>query len=254
MSLQGTASHLFSTLEKLAYLGFVHLTVSHLGEPWDCWAYVNRGGQPCMSHEKWLLCGCLHSPLENTSTALAAKAAPLHCQVVQCNGVLPRISSHLQDILPGEANTDLTTLQRALMTLENNCKQDRGWLWRMHRRKKNSASFKLSPRPGYSAPGASCRWCGSAPAVSKRRAKPFPSRPRSSLCLKSVRWARVHDGQNSTPRWQKHFGPLRDGFLFLVPVWSPSSWPDRAQMLQHLTFRCRPWAMPRGTPAHPHVL
>lgn len=145
MSLQGTASHLFSTLEKRAYLGFVHLTVSHLGEPWDCWAYVNRGGQPCMSHEKWLLCGCLHSPLENTSTALAAKAAPLHCQVVQCNGVLPRISSHLQDILPGEANTDLTTLQRALMTLENNCKQDRGWLWRMHRRKKTQPPSSSHP-------------------------------------------------------------------------------------------------------------
>lgn len=78
-------------------------------------------------------------------------------------------------------------------------------------------------------------------AALQRWAKPFPFRPGNtfSSCSKSARGARVHIGQNLTPRLQKHFELLQDGFLFSITVCHLFVCPEDAKMLHHFVFRCQ---------------
>lgn len=73
------------------------------------------------------------------------------------------------------------------------------------------------------------------------------------LLSKSSRGARVHVGQNLTPRLQKHFGLLWDGFLFSVTVWFLSAYPERVKLLHCFMSRCQPGGYAQRnatTPSH----
>lgn len=92
-------------------------------------------------------------------------------------------------------------------------------------------------------------------AALQRWAKPFPFRPGNtfSSCSKSARGARVHIGQNLTPRLQKHFELLQDGFLFSITVCYLFVCLEDTKMLHHFVFRCQPEGNVRRnvtTPSH----